>query len=115
MHKLNPDQKYDIKIIAETLNLSTILAHGIRDNFGNPISINELKKISQNKFLSCKNLGIKRLKEFRNALYKYSSNNDRAVNIIGVPSIQTIVVEINLSKPFRDVIKDLNEVIANYV
>jgi hypothetical protein len=112
MHKLSPAEKYSVKEIAEALKLSTILANGIRIYFGDPISINELKQISRGKFLSCKNFGSKRLREFQNALSILSTNNERAVTMIGAPNIQTIVVEIDLSKSFRDVIKDLHEIMA---
>lgn len=115
MYKLNPSKKYSIEIIAKTLNLSFSLENGIRENFGDPISINELKQISQSKFLSCKNFGIKRLREFQNALRKYSSDSERAVKVIGIPNIQTVVVEIDLSRSFRQVIKDLYEIIRNTV
>jgi predicted DNA-binding protein YlxM (UPF0122 family) len=79
MHKLSPAEKYSVKEIAEALKLSTILANGIRIYFGDPISINELKQISRGKFLSCKNFGSKRLREFQNALSIFSTNNERAV------------------------------------
>ena len=43
MYKLIPTEKYSVKKIGKSLNFSTMLERGIRENFGDPISINELK------------------------------------------------------------------------
>lgn len=115
MYKLIPTEKYSVKKIAEVLNFSTMLERGIRENFGDPISINELKQISQSDFLSCRNFGRKRLREFQAAIRELSKNSDRAVTLLNEPSIHTIVIEIDLSKSFKQVIQDLHEIIENVV
>lgn len=115
MYELIPTEKYSVKKISKVLKFSTMIERGIRENFVDPISINELKQINQSKFLSCKHFGRKRLREFQNALREFSKMNDRAVTVISDPNIHTIVVEIDMSKSFRDVIKDLHEIIENIV
>ena len=115
MYKLIPTEKYSVKIIAKVLNFSTMLERGIRENFGDPISINELKQINQNDFLSCRNFGRKRLREFQTAIRELSKKNERAVTVLNEPSIHTIVVEIDLSRSFKEVIKDLHEIMESIV
>ena len=115
MYELIPTEKYSVEKIAKVLKLSTMLERGIRENFGDPISINELKQINRSKFLSCKHFGKKRLREFQNALREFSKINDRAVTLISEPNIHTIVVEIDISRSFRDVIKDLHEIMETIV
>ena len=115
MYELIPTKKYSVERIAKLLNFSAILERGIRENFGDPISINELKQISQRDFLSCKNLGRKRLNEFQTAIRELSKNTERAVTVLNKPNIHTIVVEIDLYRSFKEVIKDLHEIIGNIV
>lgn len=115
MYDLIPTEKYSVKRIAKVLNFSVMLEKGIRDNFGDPISINELKQISQIEFLSCRFFGRKRLREFQTSLREFSKNNERAVTVLNEPNIHTIVVEIDLSRSFKEVIKDLHEIIENIV
>ena len=115
MYELIPTEKYSLEKIAKVLKFSTMLEKGIRENFGDPISVNELRQIRQSKFLSCRNFGRKRLLEFQNALREFSRINNRAVTVINEPNIHTIVVEIDLSKSFKEVIRDLHEIIENIV
>ena len=115
MYELIPTEKYSVEKIAKILKLSTILENGIRTNFGDPISINELKQINRYDFLSCINFGRKRLHEFQNSLREFSKTNDRAVTVIREPNINTVVVEIDMSRSFKDVIKDLHEIIESVV
>ena len=48
MQMMSPVEKYSVREIARELNLPTIVENGIRANFGDPISINELKQVSRN-------------------------------------------------------------------
>lgn len=115
MYELIPTEKYSVEKISKVLKFSTMLERGIRENFGDPISINELKQINRSEFLSCKNFGRKRLHEFQDALREFSRINDRAVTVINEPNIHTLIVEIDLSRSFKEVIKDLSEIIDNIV
>jgi hypothetical protein len=115
MYELIPTEKYSVEKISKVLKFSTMLERGIRENFGDPISIDELKQISQSDFLSCRNFGRKRLREFQTAIRELSKNNERAVTVLNEPNINTIVVEIDLSISFKEVIKDLHEIIENIV
>ena len=70
MFELISTEKYSVEKIAKTLKFSTMLEKGIRENFGDPISINELKQIHRGKFLACRNFGIKRFKVSHMFSYK---------------------------------------------
>ncbi len=87
---MSPLEKYSVREIVGELNLSTIVENGIRDNFGDPISINELKQISRHRFLSIKNFGYKRWREFQNALAMFDPS-DRSVSLINWTSSNTVV------------------------
>lgn len=99
--------------LAEKLKLSTIVANGLRKNFGDPISIKELKQISQQEFFSCKNLGLKRWYELQQALSSYDFP-ERSVNFLRKNGLKRLVVEIDISKPFEKVIQDLMIVIKEF-
>jgi len=114
MQKLSQTDNYSVREIAKELNLTTIVENGIRNNFGDPISINELKQISQSRFLSCNYFGRKRWREFKNALSVFDVS-ERAVSFINRPSTKTLIVEIDLSKSFKEVIQDLYKIIENIV
>jgi hypothetical protein len=114
MQKMSPVQKYSVREIARELNLSTIVENGIRDNFGEPISINELKQISQRRFLSIKNFGYKRWREFQNALAIFDPS-DRSVSLINRTGPNTVIVEIDLSKSLKNVIEDLYKIVERFV
>jgi hypothetical protein len=113
MQMMSPVEKYSLREIARELNLPTIVEHGIRDNFGDPISINELKQISRHRFLSIKNFGYKRWREFQNALAMFDPS-DRSVSLINWGSSNNLVVEIDLSKPFVKVIEDLYKIVKRF-
>ena len=114
MKKLSQNNKFSVQEIAKELNLSTVVENGIRINFGDPISINELKQISRHQFMSCKNLGLKRWREFQDALSVFYVS-ERSVSFINRPSANTLIVEIDLSKSFKEVIQDLFKIIDNIV
>ena len=99
--------------LAEKLKLSAIVANGLRKNFGDPISIKELKQISQQEFFSCKNLGWKRWYELQQALSSYDFP-ERSVNFLRKNGLKRLVVEIDISKPFEKVIQDLMIVIKEF-
>jgi hypothetical protein len=106
MKKLSPNQKYSIDEIAEKLNLSKILASVIRKNFGDPISIHELKQINWGEFVACKYLGRKRWYELQEALSAFDFP-ESAVTFIRKRGLKNIIIEIDVSKPFEKVIQDL--------
>ncbi len=110
MHMMSKKEKYSVREIAKELSLSTIVENGIRNNFGDPISINELKQISLSRFISCKYFGLKRWRELQNALSVFNTS-ERAVSLINRTSANTLIVEIDLSKPFKEVIQDLLKII----
>ena len=100
MKTLSQSQKYSVKEIAAELGYSTKLENGIRNNFGDPISINELKLITPREFRACKYFGMKRWRQFKEGLSVYYSS-DSAVTFINQPSMGSIIVEIDTSKPSR--------------
>ncbi len=114
MKKLSQTDKFSVQEIAKELNLSTAVENGIRINFGNHVSINELKQISRHQFMSCKNLGLKRWRELQNALSVFNIS-ERSVSFISRPSANTLIIEIDLSKSFKEVIQDLFKIINNIV
>ncbi len=112
MKTLSQSQKYSVDEIAKELGFSTKLAKGIRNNFGDPISVNELKLITRRDFTACKNLGWKSWRQFENGLSVYYIL-DSAVTIINKPNMDTVIVEIDTSKPFKGVIQELAVVLKN--
>lgn len=112
MGKLLLNTKYTIDEIANELKLSTILAHGIRNNFGDPISIHELKQISWREFVACKYFGRKRWYELQEALSAFDFP-ERTVSLVRKRGLKYLIVEIDVSKPFEKVIQDLAIVIKN--
>ena len=114
MQKLSPNKEYSIDEIAETLNLSTILANEIRKNFGDPISIYELKQINWRKFSACKYLGRKRWYELQEALSAFDFP-EKSVKLIQKRGLKNLIVEIDVSKPFEKVIQDLAMIINKIV
>lgn len=114
MNDLSPNEKYSIDEIAEKLNLSPIVANGLRQNFGDPISIQELKQISWREFVACKYLGRKRWYELQEALSSFDFP-ERSVTFVRKRGLKHLIVEIDVSKPFEKVIQDLAIVINNTV
>lgn len=112
MAKLSCYDKYSIDEIASALNLSKKLANSIRKHFGEPLSLIDLKQIERKDFYQCKGLGIKSWAEFRTAVANIQIPNE-SVKLIEKTSPTKIVVEIDLSKPFSDVIDKLSEVIED--
>jgi len=114
MRKLSLNIKYSIDEIANELKLSTILANGIRNNFGDPISIYELRQIILRKFVACKYFGRKRWYELQEALSAFDFP-ERTVSLIRKRGLKSLTVEIDVSKPFEKVIRDLAIIIKNTV
>ena len=112
MSELLLNTKYSIDKIAKELRLSTILAKGIRNNFGDPISIHELKQISWREFVACKYFGRKRWYELQEALSAFDFP-ERSVKLVQKRGLRYLVVEIDISKPFEKVIQDLAWFIKN--
>ncbi len=108
MKKLFLSQPYRVKKIAVVLGFNTKLKNGIRINFGDPVSINELKLITKKDFLACRNLGKKSWRQFQEGLSAFYSS-DSVVTFIGQPNVNSVIVEINTSKPFGEVIQGLAE------
>lgn len=96
MSKLLVNTKYSIERIAKELRLSTILANGIRNNFGDPISIYELKQISLREFVACKHFGRKRWYELQEALSAFDFP-ERSVALVQKRGLKYFVVEIDIS------------------
>ncbi len=109
MKKLSLTKPYSVDELATELNLSTKLRNGMRNNFGDPISIKELNHISKDEFFQCDQFGVISWKEFSNALSVFTLPN-KAVTLIEKPSENSIIVEINTSKPFGEVIQGLADI-----
>jgi len=82
----------------------------IRDNFGDPISINQLKLITQRDFTACKYFGMTSLRQFEEGLSGYHIL-DSAVSLINKPNMDTVIVEIHTTKPFKEVIQGLAKIL----
>lgn len=109
MKKLSMTEPYSVEELAKELHFDTKLKNGIRSNFGDPISINELKKITKRKFLNCKWFGLKSWKQFQKGL-RYFCISDQAVMLISQSSMDNIIVEIDTSRPFKEVIEGLAKI-----
>ena len=110
MRTLSQSEQYSVKVIATELGYNTKLENGIRKNFGDPISINELKLITRRAFLSCKNLGWISLRQFEEGLSVYYIF-ESAVSLINKPNMDTVIVEIDTTKSFKEVIQELAEIL----
>jgi hypothetical protein len=110
MENLSNTQKYSVDEIAKALNLTTKLKHGIRQNFGDPISINDLLPIDRKTFLACKNLGLKSWYQFHTAMSTFY-DADSAVTLIDKPNFNNIIVKIDISRSFQEVILDLGRLL----
>jgi DNA-directed RNA polymerase alpha subunit len=110
MKTLLIDKKYRVSQISEELNLSTLLSRGIRNHFGDPISIRELSQVTKYDFLNVKNFGRKRWNELQTSLTKFNLS-EHSVTLIGNRGGNILNVDIDVSKPFSQVIKDLSEII----
>ncbi len=106
MENLSQTQKYSLDEIAKALNLPTKLKHSIRQNFGDPISNNDLLQIDRTTFLACKNLGLKSWYQFHTALSVFHVS-ESAVTLIDKTNFDNIIVKIDTSRSFQEVILDL--------
>ncbi len=97
MKTLSQSQKSSVREIATELGYNTKLENGIRNNFGDPISVNELKLITRREFLACKNLGWISLRQFEEGLSVYYTS-ENAVTLINKPNMDTVIVEIDTTK-----------------
>jgi len=111
MNKLSLTEPYSVDELADELNLSTKLRNGIRRNFGDPVSINDLKQITQREFLDCKWFGRKSWWEFKEALSEFCISNC-AISLINRTSVDSVIVEIDTSRPFSEVIRGLVEIMS---
>ena len=112
MKKLSLYKKYSAAEIGEELNLSKRLTNGIRKNFGDQISLYELKQINWSDFRACKGFGLKSWYKFRDAMSQIE-DADKAVKVIDKRHHpEKIIVEINISEPFDKVIQDLSQIIT---
>ncbi len=107
------EKTYSIGQISKELNLSTILSSGIKRKFGDQLSIKELCLLTKADFIMIKNLGQKRWKELQTALARFK-NDDLSVAYIETKGSSNIVVEIDVSKPFSQVIKELFEIVNKF-
>ncbi len=110
MKKLSLTEPYSVDEIADELNLSSRLRVGIRENLGDPITINDLKQITQREFLHHKGFGRKSWWEFKEALSDFCISNC-AVSLINRTSMDSMIVEIDTSRPFAEVIQGLAEIV----
>jgi hypothetical protein len=106
MEMLSHIQKYSVDEIAKALNLTTKLKHGIRQNFGDPISINDLLQIDRTTFLACKNIRWKSWYQFQSAMSAFYVS-ESAVTLMDKTNFNNIIVKIDISKSFQEVILDL--------
>jgi len=74
------------------------------------VSINDLKQISQREFLNGKWFGRKSWWDFKEALSGFCISN-YAVNLVNKPKMDSVIVEIDTSKPFAKVILELAGII----
>lgn len=110
MEKLSKNEKYSIDKLAKELGFSTAMRNNIRNNFGDPISIRELKQITVNQFFACKNMGRKRWWQLQEALSGFEFS-ESSVTFIRKQGLKRIIIEIDLSKSFEKVIGDLAVII----
>jgi len=112
MKNLSIDEKYGLDELAAELGLSRVLENSLRMNFGDPISIRELKEISPTQFFACRNLGRKRWDQLQDALSVFDFP-ELSVKFVDKKGPHRIIIEVDLSKPFREVIRDLASLIDN--
>lgn len=111
MKKLSLYKKYTTAELGKEFNLSKRLTNGIRNNFGDRISLYKLKQINWSEFHACKGFGLKSWYEFRDAMSQIEDTN-KAVKVIDKRHHpKKIIVEIDISEPFEKVIQDLSQII----
>ena len=112
MKKLSLYKKYSAAELGKELNFPKRLTNGIRKNFGDRISLYELKQINWSEFWACKGLGFKGWYKFRDAMSQIE-DTDKAVKVIDKRNHpKKIIVEIDISEPFDKVIQDLSQIIT---
>lgn len=114
MKKLTLYDKYSIDEIARELNLSKKLSNNLRKCFGESLSLYELSQIKRRDFFPCKGLGQKSWYEFRDAISMVDIP-DNSVKIVDQLNQNKIVVEIDISKSFSEVIINLSNIIKKFV
>jgi hypothetical protein len=112
MIKLSIYDKYSIDEIAKELNLSKRVSNGIKNHFGESLSLFELSQIRWSDFIMCKGLGLKSWREFSSAI-SLLGMPEKAVKIIDRPTKDKLIVEIDISKSFSEVISQLSNIIKN--
>ena len=110
MEKLSTNEKYNVDKLSKKLGFSTAMRNNIRNNFGDPISIRELKQITANQFFSCKNMGRKRWYQLQEAVSGFEFP-EHSVTLIRKQGPKRIIIEVDLSKSFEKVIRDLAVII----
>ena len=110
MEKLSTNEKYNVDKLSKELGFSTAMRNNIRNNFGDPISIRELKQITANQFFACKNMGRKRWNQLQEALSGFEFP-EHSVTFIRKQGPKRIIIEVDLSKSFEKVIRDLAVII----
>ena len=114
MINLSLYDKYSIDEIAKELNISKRVSNGIRKHFGESLSLYDLSQIKWRDFYPCKCLGLKSWREFSDAISIVDIPR-KAVKIIDKPSLNKIIIEIDISKAFSKVINELSDIIKNSV
>ncbi len=114
MINLSLYDKYSIDEIAKELNISKRVSNGIRKHFGESLSLYDLSQITWRDFYPCKGLGLKSWREFSDAISIVDIPR-KAVKIIDKPSLNKIIIEIDISKSFSKVINELSDIIKNSV
>ena len=99
--------------ISKELNFSTPIERGIKNNFGDPISICELSEISKYDFLSIRHLGHGSWRDFQFSLGKFIIS-DYSVVLVANRGNNVLNIDIDISKPFSQVIRDLSEIIEKH-
>jgi len=106
MEKLSINEKYDVGTLSKELGLSTAMGNNIRKNFGDPISIRELKQITAKQFFACRNMVRKRWYQLQEALSGFEFP-EHSVTFISKQEPKRIIIEVDLSKSFEKVVRDL--------
>jgi|LGVE01.1.fsa_nt_gb transposase-like protein len=112
--KLSLHQKYYLSEIAKELKLSKRITNGIRNNFGDSVSLHELSQISWGEFVTCRGFGRKSWYEFREAISKVEIPKC-AVTLIDKRGLSKIIIEIDISEPFEKVIQELSQIMKSSV
>ncbi len=102
MKEISLSEPYSVDEIGELLGFDAKLRNGIRLHFGDPLSINDLKRITRRDFMNCKGLGFKSWYQFYTGLSEFYTSHS-AVTLINKPSTGRIIMEIETARPFGEV------------